>query len=155
MSTVRPYRGGVAASTIQFMGDWHTIWPAAELRPGQVVEVSWEGEDLLLYRLASGQCRVITGYCPHMNNYIPNALPEGAELSKLLEGDQISCPWHGWLFDGEGRCTHVPTGQRVPAVVAKGWRIARCWQVREQGAHIQIGPELKRGATTAPDSAAR
>jgi len=123
---------------------WHEIYKASELRPGQVVELSWWGEDLLLYRTVKGEVVIVSAYCPHMRNYIPNGLPPGAPLEGLLMEDELRCPYHGWRFDGAGRCSFIPQGQKVPPVVRSGRPIMRRWQVREREGALQIGPEVQR-----------
>jgi len=112
--------------------------PAAALDPGEVVELRWQGEDILLSRTSHGACHAITAYCPHMGNYMPNGLAAGRPLADLLEQGELCCPYHGWRFNGQGQCTHIPKGQRVPAVVRQGRPIARSWVVREHGKLIQI-----------------
>jgi len=120
------------------MTTWQDLTPSAALAPGEVVEINWQGEDLLLYRTAAGECQAIGAYCPHMGNYIPNGLVPGKSLSVLLEEGELRCPFHGWRFNGDGQCTHIPQGQRVPEAVRQGRAVARSWLVRERGQHIQI-----------------
>ncbi len=112
--------------------------PSAELAVGQVLEISWNGEDLLLFRNTEGECHALNAYCPHMGNYMPNGLASGQSISALLRDSEIHCPFHGWCFDGLGRCTHIPAGQRVPTAVRKGQSVARSWPVRENGDQIQL-----------------
>lgn len=112
--------------------------PSAALAPGDVVEMTWQGEDLLLYRTAAGECQALTAYCPHMGNYIPNGLAPGKPLAALLEQQELRCPYHGWRFNGAGQCTHIPQGQRVPEGVKQGRAVARSWRIRERQQHIQI-----------------
>lgn len=126
--------------------EWEELCLSVDLPPGQVLEVSCRGEDLLLYRLADGSCRAVTAYCPHMNNYMPNGLPPGADRSRLLRGDELRCPYHGWGFDPEGRCSLVPPGQRVPPRVRAGLSILRRWEVCERDGRVEIGPEIFPGA---------
>ncbi len=125
-----PYNGG--------MTKWRDCMPSAELAAGQVVELSWEGEDLLLYRTTAGECHTLAAYCPHMGNYIPNGVAAGESISVLLRDAEIHCPFHGWCFDALGRCTHIPPGQRVPEAVRKGRAVARTWPVREKRGQIQL-----------------
>ena len=51
-----------------------------------------------------------------------------ASLGKVEEGHLI-CPYHGWRYDGNGRCTHIPAHpeQKPPEKAA-----ARVYQVRER-----------------------
>ncbi|MCB1680032.1 MAG: Rieske 2Fe-2S domain-containing protein [Halioglobus sp.] len=117
---------------------WQRQLPSAALARGQVLATSCGGHDILLYRSAAGQCRAISAYCPHMNNYIPNGLAPGEPLAALLVEDELHCPFHGWRFNGAGQCTHIPSGQRVPAAVRSGRAIARTWRVREREGYIEL-----------------
>ena len=57
------------------------------------------GEDLVLYRDASGAYGLIDRHCPHRR----------ADLSYgIVEECGLRCAYHGWLFDGTGRCLQQP-----------------------------------------------
>jgi phenylpropionate dioxygenase-like ring-hydroxylating dioxygenase large terminal subunit len=120
------------------MTTWQDLMPSAALAPGEVVEIRWQGEDLLLYRTTAGECQAIGAYCPHMGNYIPNGIAPGKPLSALLQQDELRCPFHGWRFNGDGQCTHIPQGQRVPEAVRQGRAVVRSWRIREREQQIQI-----------------
>lgn len=57
------------------------------------------GTDLVLWRDGSGAVRAFIDRCPH----------RGAALSmgRVHEG-RLECAYHGWRFEGDGHCTHVP-----------------------------------------------
>ncbi|HLI21683.1 MAG TPA: Rieske 2Fe-2S domain-containing protein, partial [Stellaceae bacterium] len=57
------------------------------------------GEELLLYRGASGKVVVTQLRCAHRSL----ALDYGR-----VEGDCIRCPYHGWLYDAQGQCLEQP-----------------------------------------------
>ncbi|MEQ1491864.1 MAG: aromatic ring-hydroxylating dioxygenase subunit alpha [Terricaulis sp.] len=59
---------------------------------------------IVVFRSANGPT-VLVDRCPHRNM----ALSRGA-----VHGGEIECPYHGWRFDGEGRCTLTP-GSEEPA----------------------------------------
>ena len=120
------------------MSYWQNLMPSAALAPGDVVAMEWQGEDLLIYRTAAGECRAISAYCPHMGNYIPNGLAPGQALSELLQQDHVRCPFHGWCFNGEGQCVDIPQGQRVPAAVKQGRAVIRYWCLRDHDQTVQI-----------------
>jgi phenylpropionate dioxygenase-like ring-hydroxylating dioxygenase large terminal subunit len=119
--------------------EWWDILAAAELRRGDVLEISHRGMDLLIFRTRSGALRAMEAYCPHMNNYIPSGLGPDQDLACLLRDEELVCPFHGWHFDGLGYCTRIPESQSTPARVARGEQVIRSWQIREAGGAIQIG----------------
>ncbi|MDE0795888.1 MAG: Rieske 2Fe-2S domain-containing protein, partial [Alphaproteobacteria bacterium] len=63
------------------------------------VKVRVLGEDLILFRDASGSPGLITPRCSH----------RGAPMEfGKIEARGIRCPYHGWLFDTQGRCLEQP-----------------------------------------------
>ena len=78
---------------------WHPIAAAAELEVDPVKKVRILGEDLVLYRDKSGNLGLIDEPCPHRRVSLEYGIPE-------QEG--LRCPYHGWLFNHEGRCLEQP-----------------------------------------------
>lgn len=56
--------------------------------------------NLVLFRDGTGQARALVNQCCH----------RGMELSrgKMVEG-HLECPFHGWRYDGAGKCAHIPS----------------------------------------------
>jgi len=62
---------------------------------------------LVLYRLANGKVTAARDLCLH----------RGIPLSMgCLEGDTLVCAYHGFRYDGEGRCVCIPAhpGAAIP-----------------------------------------
>ena len=78
---------------------WYPIAGSAELEENPVKKVRLLGEDLVLYRDRSGTLGLIDEPCPHRRVSMEYGIPEA-------EG--LRCPYHGWLFNHEGRCTEQP-----------------------------------------------
>ncbi len=54
---------------------------------------------LVLWRDAAGAVHAFPDRCPH----------RGARLSLgRVQDGRLECPYHGWQFEGSGRCMHVP-----------------------------------------------
>jgi phthalate 4,5-dioxygenase len=71
--------------------------PRMDRRPLKPVRVL--GQDMVLFRDASGRWGLVDRGCPH----------RGADLAFARhEGDGLRCPFHGWKFDVEGRCLDTP-----------------------------------------------
>ncbi len=63
------------------------------------------GEDIVLYRAASGDPVALRDRCPH--RFLP--LSQGE-----VTGDAIRCGYHGLVFDRTGRCIHAPGQDTIP-----------------------------------------
>ena len=78
---------------------WHPV-ALGHVVGSQPRAVTLLGEDLVLWRDGDGHAHAWMDQCPH----------RGARLSLgRVHGGQLECPYHGWRFDGGGRCTHVPS----------------------------------------------
>lgn len=86
---------------------WHPACRSDDLVDGPTA-VKVLGEELVLARLEDGSVAALPDRCPH----------RWARLSDgCVRGGEIECPYHGWRFDGSGRCTAVPAlgeGAAVP-----------------------------------------
>ncbi|MFE6775082.1 aromatic ring-hydroxylating dioxygenase subunit alpha [Streptomyces sp. NPDC057702] len=83
---------------------WFAVASSAEVRPGRVVTRRLAGQDVVLYRTASGRLRAVRPFCPHL----------GAHLGHggRVHGENLVCPFHHFEFDPEGTC--VATGYGTP-----------------------------------------
>ena len=78
---------------------WFPILASTELPAGQAREVRLMGEDLAVFRDPEGELGLLERHCPH----------RGASLGYGLAGcDGVACPYHGWVFDKQGRCVNMP-----------------------------------------------
>jgi 5,5'-dehydrodivanillate O-demethylase oxygenase subunit len=78
---------------------WHPIALSRNLAKGAALPVRLLGEDLTLYRGESGRAFLVGGRCRHRLTVLHTG---------WVEGDQIRCMYHGWKYDGFGRCTERP-----------------------------------------------
>jgi len=72
--------------------------------------VSFDLEDVpwLLFRGAHGEVGCIKDECAH------RACP--LSLGKMTTNGTVQCPYHGWEFDTEGMCQHMPSCRQLPHV---------------------------------------
>jgi nitrite reductase/ring-hydroxylating ferredoxin subunit len=75
-----------------------------ELPRGGLLARPFMGEDLVLYRTASGQVRAIDPYCPHLGAHFG--------YGGRVEGELLRCPFHAFCYDPNGVC--VRTGYGTP-----------------------------------------
>ncbi|MEZ5144044.1 MAG: Rieske 2Fe-2S domain-containing protein [Acidimicrobiales bacterium] len=102
---------------------WFLVAQSSELPVGEVLPRYYFGRHLVLWRDEDGVAHLQDAYCPHL----------GAHLAYggRVKGCAIQCPFHGWLFDGDGRNTEIPYGNRPNAKA----RI-RSYPVREIAGHF-------------------
>ncbi len=90
------------------------------------------GQDLVLWRDAAGRFSLLDRDCPH----------RGADLAFARhEGDGVRCPFHGWKFDADGRCTETPA-EPMGSTLCQRVR-QRCYplQVAAGVVFAYLGPE--------------
>ncbi len=108
---------------------WYVACQSAELAE-KPLSVSVLGVPLVLFRDAAGKPAALLDRCPHRN--VP------LSLGRVVAGGRLECVYHGWQFEGSGRCAHIPgllgdaaRERRAPAAA-----------VREREGFVWVYPEL-------------
>lgn len=85
---------------------WYGVALSREVSGKRPLPLTYLGRKFVAFRDASGAPRVLDAFCPHM----------GANLGEggAVRGGELVCPFHGWRFDGEGRCTGAPYARKLP-----------------------------------------
>jgi len=83
---------------------WYVAAWADELS-ADPVERRIIGERIVLYRRGDGAPVALAGLCPHRR--LPLAMGR-------VDGDLLSCGYHGLTFGPDGKCVRVPCQQNVP-----------------------------------------
>jgi len=89
---------------------WFVVAQSSEVPPGRPVARRLLGTDVVLWR-DGGEIHAWQDLCIH----------RGAKLSlgKVREGCMV-CPYHAWVYDGDGKCIHIPAQpDKVPPVRAQ------------------------------------
>jgi phenylpropionate dioxygenase-like ring-hydroxylating dioxygenase large terminal subunit len=66
-------------------------------------------QPIVMYRTESGEPVALAGLCPHRLYPL---------VKGRLQGDTLQCGYHGFTYDRNGRCVHVPSQTQVPANIA-------------------------------------
>jgi len=85
---------------------WFFVSYTDELSAGQVKAVHYFGREWVLFRTQEGVACMMDAYCPHLGAH----LGHGGQV----EGELLRCPFHGWAFAPDGRCSDVPYAKRIP-----------------------------------------
>lgn len=82
-----------------YINFWYPVCASSELtdKPMRVTLLTLR---FAAFRDADGAAHLVSDTCIH----------RGGSLSKgWVDGDNIVCPYHGWNYDGTGRCTKIPS----------------------------------------------
>ena len=80
---------------------WYPVAYLDDLDPARPSPFTLLGEDLVLwFDRPAGSWRAFADVCPH--RLVP--LSQG----RLNAAGELECPYHGWTFNGAGRCTAIP-----------------------------------------------
>lgn len=107
---------------------WYVAERAGRLGAGPVaVEVC--GEAMVLFRDPGQRAVALHDRCAH----------RGVALSRgRLKQGCVQCPYHGWTFDGQGRCVEIPANQ-APDAIPTG-AVVRRFEAVERDGFIWVWP---------------
>lgn len=92
-----------------YMNFWYPVCLASELTATAPLRVRILCLPFVAFRDSEGHAHVLADTCVHRGG----ALGKG----RVVLG-RLACPYHGWQFDGAGRCVHIPSlgaGGSIPA----------------------------------------
>jgi phenylpropionate dioxygenase-like ring-hydroxylating dioxygenase large terminal subunit len=78
---------------------WYPVAWADELKPGRTLGRRFAGDPIVLYRGKSGRVFALEDRCAHRQ--VPLHLG-------VVTGEELKCHYHGWAYDGSGKCVDVP-----------------------------------------------
>ncbi len=107
---------------------WYPACTSRELRRSPTA-ISLMDLPLVLFRDRSGIPHALVDRCPHRN--VP------LSLGQVQPDGTLQCGYHGWKFDGTGRCTEVPALDTATSGGASA-RDATSRPVREQDGIVWV-----------------
>ncbi|SIS67656.1 aromatic ring-hydroxylating oxygenase subunit alpha [Alicyclobacillus vulcanalis] len=82
-----------------FPATWYAVCFSRELHRAKPLAAAVAGQELVVFRDASGAVRALPRYCTH----------RGADLALgEVHNGRLACAYHGWQFAGDGRCAFIP-----------------------------------------------
>jgi phenylpropionate dioxygenase-like ring-hydroxylating dioxygenase large terminal subunit len=84
---------------------WYFVALSGELKPGALQRYELMGEPILLGRRRDSAVYALRDICPHR----AAPLSAGKLVAEPSGGEAVECPYHGWRFRTDGRCTAIPS----------------------------------------------
>jgi phenylpropionate dioxygenase-like ring-hydroxylating dioxygenase large terminal subunit len=121
------------------VNEWHPVLASAGLTGEKPVGIRLLGNDIVVWR-CEGRAVAWQDLCIH----------RGARLSMgRVQGATLSCPYHGWTYNGEGRCIRIPSH---PLVAPPARALARVYKVQERFGLVWVClGEPRRGLPDYPE----
>jgi phenylpropionate dioxygenase-like ring-hydroxylating dioxygenase large terminal subunit len=125
---------------------WYVACLSTELGRDKPLARTMFGVPMALFRDERGRARAVRDRCLHRGT----ALSEGV----VVDG-KVACPYHGWMYEGGGKCVHIPSlGEAQRGAVLSdvehsraGLRLApddvgclKTFAVREQDGLVYVHP---------------
>ena len=82
-----------------FINFWYPATKSEDLKE-EPLQIQILGQDLVVFRDSTGRAHCLHNVCVHRG---------GSLAHGKRKGDCIECPYHGWQFDGDGKCTRIPS----------------------------------------------
>ncbi len=79
---------------------WYIVARIEDLPPGKVLGREVLGEWLAIFRDEWGEPRALQDRCMHRASRL--------SLGKVVQPGCLQCPYHGWVYDGDGQVKDVP-----------------------------------------------
>ena len=96
---------------------WYAVAYDHGIRPGQVVDVRFWHRSIAVYRATDGALHALDNRCAHRQLKLSLGTVEDACLT---------CPYHGWSYDGGGRLARVPHdlfGHAMPTIRLRSYPV--------------------------------
>lgn len=94
-----PPQAKASSSVVRLPHCWFILALSEELGSKPIAR-TLQGVPLVLFRDGEGKAGALLDRCPHRN--VP--LSCGS-----VEGGELQCAYHGWRFDRQGACKHIPS----------------------------------------------
>jgi len=105
---------------------WFVLCYSEELAAGEVKALRYFGRELVLWRGADGQARMLDAYCRHLGAHMAHG--------GRVRGDYLECPFHAWRYDGTGVVREIPYARVLPPQARR--ECVRHWPVVEKNRFI-------------------
>ncbi|HEX2913192.1 MAG TPA: Rieske 2Fe-2S domain-containing protein [Chloroflexia bacterium] len=128
---------------------WYAVGFSHELTSGKLLSRTIAGQDIIVFRVKSGQVCAMDAYCPHLGAHMGTG-------GKVV-GETVSCPFHDFRFDTSGTCVATGYGTKPPPTARiKTWVVCEVngivfvyYDSRNQPPTWQI-PKLDTAGWTTP-----
>lgn len=93
-------------SAANFNNGWYFFASSAQIKKNKLFTFNYFATSFVCFRDSTDQINIFNAYCPHLGAHLG--------VGGFLKDDHLTCPFHGWKFDGEGQCVAIPYSKIIP-----------------------------------------
>jgi phenylpropionate dioxygenase-like ring-hydroxylating dioxygenase large terminal subunit len=112
---------------VQFEDFWYIVAESRQLKSSTVLPRIVLGEWLAIFRGEDGKPVALRDRCMHRNSRLSSG--------KVNQG-QLQCPYHGWIYNGDGKIVAVPAEGK--SFTHLPTRCAKSYDILEQDGYIYV-----------------
>ena len=98
----RPTGPGNAPLPSPYPEGWYFVASRQEVLKERLIQKTWMGETIVIWRDEDGRVCVAEAFCPHLGSDL------GPAAGGRVCGGRLVCPFHGYEFDITGQCVATP-----------------------------------------------
>jgi phenylpropionate dioxygenase-like ring-hydroxylating dioxygenase large terminal subunit len=99
-----------------YINFWYPVLRSEDLANDKPEKIKLLGLNFVAFRDEDGNACVLSDTCVHRGGSLGGAWSAG-NVPRIVNGCVV-CPYHGWEFNGEGKCVNIPSigyGKKPPA----------------------------------------
>ena len=101
-----------------FPDGWYFIELGSHLREEQLVEKTWMGREIVVWRDRTGAVCVADAFCPHLGSHL------GPSTGGMMRDGNLACPFHGFQYDISGKCVAARDAPPPRSARLKSYEVA-------------------------------
>jgi phenylpropionate dioxygenase-like ring-hydroxylating dioxygenase large terminal subunit len=109
--------------------EWYVACTSTELTTDQALSIKILGRGIAVFRRSNGHAAAIIDQCVHRASLLS---------AGLLKDGCLTCPYHGWRYDGDGQVVHIPSVDGIHSPSKPHPFKQKSFAVREQDGLVWI-----------------
>ncbi|MCY4617675.1 MAG: Rieske 2Fe-2S domain-containing protein [Chloroflexi bacterium] len=85
-----------------FPEGWYYVASREQIAKSKLLQLTWMGEEIVVWGDDDGSICVAEAYCPHLGSYL------GPDAGGRVCDGRLVCPFHGFEFGTSGQCVATP-----------------------------------------------
>ncbi|HUH74658.1 MAG TPA: Rieske 2Fe-2S domain-containing protein [Chitinophagales bacterium] len=111
---------------------WYIACFLNELEKTNIIKKKIVGEEIVVFKNSDGDIAVLEDRCCHRNVHLSNG---------TVHGKNIKCGYHGWEYNTDGKCAHIPMLENKDHIPKKACVGKYPMQIKYQAVWVYFGDQ--------------